>query len=59
MKQHKITEKEYEALATMRDIAILLYSEISENIGHDSAYLSNAFEYLDALTKQGERDHLA
>lgn len=43
-------EREYEALATVRDVLLLLYSEISENTGADCERLRQAFEYLDALT---------
>jgi len=43
--------REYEALATVRDILLLLYSEISENTGTECTRLHQAFEFLDKLTK--------
>jgi len=52
---HEIQEtpevREYEALATVRDILLLLYSEISENTGTDCSNLQKAFEYVDRLTR--------
>ena len=43
--------REYESLATVRDILLLLYSEIKENTGTDCSNLQKAFEYMDGLTK--------
>ena len=50
MEQTRPEEREYEALATIRDVLLLLYSEISENTGAECRLLHQAFEYLDALT---------
>ena len=38
-------------MATVRDILLLLYSEIKENTGTDCSNLQKAFEYMDELTK--------
>ena len=47
-------EREYEALVTVRDILLLLYSKISENTGDDCERLRSAYEFLNALvTKMG------
>lgn len=56
MDERIISEKEYEALATMRDIALLLYAEISENLGRDSDYLLSAYDHLNGLTEMAEKD---
>lgn len=56
MKNNKITRKEYEALATMRDIAVLLYAEISENLGYESKCLCEAFEVLNQMAESAGRD---
>lgn len=56
MKPNKITRKEYEALATMRDIAVLLYAEISENLGYESKCLGEAFEVLNQMTERAGKD---
>jgi hypothetical protein len=45
-------EREYEALATVRDVLLLLYSEISENAGEDCPYLRSAFDYVNGLTAE-------
>ena len=45
-------EREYEALATIRDVLLLLYSEISENTGNECLRLRSAFDYLDRLTAE-------
>ena len=50
-----LNEKEYEALATIRDILLLLYSEIRENSGCECRNLRSAFEYVDGLV--GEMGH--
>jgi len=42
-------EREYEALATVRDVLLLLYSEISENTGEGCERLRSAYEFLNAL----------
>lgn len=42
-------EREYEALATIRDVLLILHSEISENTGKDCPYLRDAFEYVNRL----------
>ena len=44
-----LDEKEYEALATIRDILLLLYSEISENSNNECRNLRSAFEYMDRM----------
>jgi len=44
--------REYEALATVRDILLLLYCEISENTGRGCERLKEAFEFLDKMTKK-------
>lgn len=56
MKPYKITRKEYEALATMRDISILLYAEISENLGYESKCLGEAFEVLNQMAADAGKD---
>ena len=43
-------EREYEALSTVRDVLLLLYSEISENTGMGCERLRSAYEYLRDLT---------
>ena len=48
-------EREYEALATVRDVLLLLYSEIRENSGCECRNLRSAFEYVDGLV--GEMGH--
>lgn len=45
----KITMKEYEAIAVMRDISLILYSEISGNLKKDCKYLSSIFEHLNGV----------
>ncbi len=45
-------EREYEALATVRDILLLLYSEISENTGDDCERLRSAYEFMNALVSK-------
>ncbi len=52
MDEMTLQEKEYETLATVRDILLLLYSEISENAGEDCPHLRSAFEYVNALTSE-------
>ena len=52
MDEMTLQEKEYETLATVRDILLLLYSEISENAGKECPYLRSAFEYVNALTSE-------
>ena len=42
-------EKEYEALATVRDVLLLLYSEISENTGDECERLRSAYEYMNSI----------
>ncbi len=42
-------EKEYEALATVRDVLLLLYSEISENTGDRCERLRSAYEFVNEL----------
>lgn len=49
-------EKEYEALATVRDILVLLYNEIGENIGREPEYLLKAFEYVSQLTEMMSKE---
>jgi hypothetical protein len=56
MDSKAISEKEYEAISTMRDIAVILYAEISENLGRDSEYLSSAYNYLNGLAEMAGRD---
>lgn len=53
--KREITTKEYEALATMRDVAVILYREISENIGHDSECLAEAYMVLNRLTEDASK----
>ena len=45
-------EREYEALATVRDVLLLLYSEISENTGEECRHLRSAYEYMDRIVKE-------
>ena len=45
-------EREYEALATVRDVLLLLYSEISENTGKECRHLRSAYEYMDRIVKE-------
>ena len=45
-------EREYEALATVRDVLLLLYSEISENTGEECVRLRSAYEYMDRIVKE-------
>ena len=52
MDEMTLQEKEYETLATVRDILLLLYSEISENAGEDCPYLRSAFDYVNGLTAE-------
>ena len=42
-------EREYEALATVRDVLLLLYSEISENTGGECIHLRSAYEYMNGV----------
>ncbi len=49
MDEMSTIEKEYEALATVRDILLLLYSEISENTGDRCESLHSAFEFMNEL----------
>ena len=42
-------EREYEALATVRDVLLLLYSEISENTGDECIRLRSAYEYMNGI----------
>ena len=52
MNEMTLDEKEYEALATIRDILLLLYSEIRENSGCECRNLHSAFEYVDRLVSE-------
>ena len=45
-------EREYEALATVRDVLLLLFSEISENTGEECGRLRSAYEYMDVIVKK-------
>lgn len=45
-------EKEYEALATVRDVLLLLYSEISENTGEECERLRSAYEYMNGIVME-------
>ena len=45
-------EREYEALATVRDVLLLLYSEISENTGDECIHLRSAYEYMNGVIKK-------
>ena len=45
-------EREYEALATVRDVLLLLYSEISENTGEECRHLRSAYEYMNRIVKE-------
>ena len=56
MDKRMVSEKEYEALATVRDILIILYAEISENLGRDSDYLSSAYDYMAGLSEMALSD---
>lgn len=56
MKKTQFSIKEYEALATIRDILAILYAEISENLGRDSDCLSAAYDYIAGLTEIVEND---
>ncbi|MBQ6547945.1 MAG: hypothetical protein IJL79_03260 [Candidatus Methanomethylophilaceae archaeon] len=49
-------EREYEALATVRDILILLYGEISENSGYECPGLRDAFGYVNVLTEKAAQE---
>ncbi len=49
MDEMTLQEKEYETLATVRDILLLLYSEISENTGEGCERLRSAYEFVNAL----------
>ena len=42
-------EREYEALVTVRDLLLLLHSEISENTGDGCNRLRSAYEYVNAI----------
>ena len=42
-------EREYEALATVRDVLLLLYSEISENTSSECERLRSAYEYVNSM----------
>jgi len=39
----------------MRDIAVILYSEISQNLGRDSEYLSALYEYTTGLMEMASK----
>ena len=52
MDEMTLQEKEYETLATVRDILLLLYSEIRENSGCECRNLRSAFEYVDRLVSE-------
>ncbi len=52
MDEMTLQEKEYETLATVRDILLLLYSEISENTGEECVRLRSAYEYMDRIVKE-------
>ena len=45
-------EREYEALATVRDVLLLLYSEISENTGDECIHLRSAYEYMNRIVTE-------
>ena len=52
MNEMTTEEREYEALATVRDILLLLYSEISENTGEGCERLRSAYEFLNAIVSK-------
>lgn len=56
MDEKVISEKEYEALATVSDILAILYAEICENLGRDSDYLSEAYNYVSGLSAMAYQD---
>lgn len=45
-------EREYEALATVKDVLLLLYSEISENTGEECLRLRSAYEYMNRVVME-------
>lgn len=49
MNELTTVEREYEALATVRDVLLLLYSEISENTGGECIHLRSAYEYMNGV----------
>lgn len=51
MDEKPISDKELEALGIMADISILLYSEICQNLGRDSEYLSSVYEYINGISQ--------
>ena len=56
MNEMTTEEREYEALATVRDVLLLLYSEISENTGEECRHLRSAYEYMNGIvTRMGLR----
>lgn len=49
MQKIRPSEKEYEALATVRDILLILYEDIGESTGAELKNLLAAFEFVDGL----------
>ena len=49
-------EREYEAVATVRDILLILYSEMNESIGRDCPYLFDAYQHLAGLADMAAED---
>ena len=52
MNELTTVEREYEALATVRDVLLLLYSEISENTGDECIHLRSAYEYMNRIVTE-------
>ncbi len=56
IKMKRVTEKEYEAMSVVRDILVVLYSEIRDNIGDEPEYLFEAYNYVNGLTEMMQKD---
>lgn len=52
MSQSSVSESEYEAVAVLRDVSILLYAEITKNIGRDSECLNRIFEFVNEIFEE-------
>lgn len=50
------TMKEFEALSVVRDILVILYSEIGENIGEEPKHLFEAYCCVNSLVEKMEEE---
>lgn len=47
--------KEYEGISAVRDVLVILYAEISENIDDEAKYLFDAYCHVNAIVEDMEK----